>query len=67
MSKKTYAIVAGIIGAVVTAAETIIPLFDLPKESLILGAVAACGSAAIAVVACFIDTSKIESKKEVKL
>lgn len=67
MSKKTYAIVAGIIGAVVTAAETIIPMFNLPKESLILGAVGACGSAAIAVVACFIDTSKIESKKEVKL
>ena len=41
MSKKTYAIVAGIIGAVTTAIESIIPLFDLPKESLILGAVAA--------------------------
>ena len=62
MSKKTFAIVCGIIGAVVTATETIIPLFALSKESLILGAVAACGTAAIAVVACFIDTSKIESK-----
>lgn len=62
MSKKTFAIVTGIIGAVVTASETIIPLFNLSKESLILGAVAACGTAVIAIVACFIDTSKIESK-----
>lgn len=62
MSKRTFAIVTGIIGAVVSATESIIPLFELPKESLILGAVAACGTAAIAVVYCFSDTSKIESK-----
>ena len=63
MSKKTYAIVAGIIGAVTTAIESIIPLFDLPKESLILGAVAAVGSAAIAIVACFVDPTKQIEKK----
>lgn len=63
MSKRTYAIVAGIIGAVTTAAETIISLFDMSKESLILGAVAAVGSAAIAITACFVDpTKQIESK-----
>lgn len=63
MSKKTYAIVAGILGAVTTAIESIVPLFDLPKESLILGAVAAVGSAAIAVVACFVDPTKQIEKK----
>ena len=64
MSKKTYAIVAGVIGALTTAAETIISLFSLPKEAVILGAVAAVGSAAIAVVACFIEPEKIEKKKD---
>ena len=63
MSKRTYAIVAGIIGAVTTAVETIIPLFNLPKESLILGAVAAVGSAAIAIAACFVDPTKQIEKK----
>lgn len=63
MSKRTYAIVAGIIGAVTTAIETIVPLFDLPKEPLILGAVAAVGSAAIAIVACFVDPTKQLEKK----
>ena len=63
MSKRTYAIVAGILGAVTTAIESIVPLFDLPKESLILGAVAAVGSAAIAVVACFVDPTKQIEKK----
>lgn len=63
MSKRTYAIVAGIIGAVTTAVESIIPLFNLPKESLILGAVAAVGSAAIAIVACFVDPTKQLEKK----
>ena len=63
MSKKTYAIVAGIIGAVTTAIESIIPLFNLPKESLILGAGAAVGSAAIAIVACFVDPTKQLERK----
>ena len=63
MSKRTYAIVAGILGAVTTAIESIVPLFDLPKESLILCAVAAVGSAAIAVVACFVDPTKQIEKK----
>ena len=63
MSKKTYAIVAGIIGAVTTAIESIIHLFNLPKESLIIGAFLVFGSAAIGIVACFVDPTKQLERK----
>lgn len=56
MSKKTFIIVSGIITAVTTAVETIIPLFQLSKESAILGAVAAIGTAAISVAGLFVKT-----------
>lgn len=62
MNKKTFIIVSGIITAVTTAAETIIPLFELPKESAILGAVGAVGTAAISIVALFIKTPVLEKK-----
>lgn len=62
MNKKTFLIVSGIITALTTAAETIIPLFELSKESAILGAVGAVGTAAISIVALFIKTPLLEKK-----
>ncbi len=58
MSTKTFLIVSGIITAVTTALESVIPLFDLSKESAILAAINAVGSASIAVVAIFKDNTK---------
>lgn len=58
MSKKTYAIVSGIVGAVATCANTIIALFNLPKEALIIAAVGAVATCATTVLACFVDNTK---------
>ena len=58
MSKKTYAIVSGIIGAVATCANTIISLFDLTKEALIIAAVGAVATCATTILACFVDNTK---------
>ena len=60
MKKKTFVIVSGIITALTTATETIIPLFELTKESAILGAVAAVGTAAISILGCFVTTTEPE-------
>ena len=55
MSKKTFAIVSGIVGAVTICANSIISLFDIPGKTFICDAVQAVGMAVIAVCACFID------------
>lgn len=66
MSKKTYAIVSGIIAAVITATNTILALFDIPNEPAIIGAITAVGGAAETILALFVkpeETKKVEVKK----
>ena len=64
MSKKTFAIVSGIVGAVTICANTIISLFDIPCETAICDAVQAGGYFVIAVCACFMNPeTKLINKK----
>jgi hypothetical protein len=58
MSKKTFAIVSGIVGAVAICANTIISLFDIPAKTAICDAVQAVGMAVIAICGCFVDNTK---------
>lgn len=61
MKKKTFLITSGIITALTTATETIIPLFELSNESAILGAVAAVSGCVISILGLFVKTP--EEKK----
>ena len=64
MSKKTFAIISGIVGAVTVCANTIIALFDIPAKVAIMDSVQAVGVAVITICGCFVKTEqeKIEQK-----
>lgn len=56
MSKKTFAIVSGIVGAVQTAAVAIITSFDIPYAAEINSAIVVVGTCIIEVCTIFAKT-----------
>lgn len=54
MSKKTFAIVSGIVGAVQTAAVAVITSFEVPHAAQINSAIVIVGTAIIEVCTLFV-------------